>query len=238
MTSSTFSPKTERDALVVLNAVSGVGNRRALQLIEHFGSAQKIFEIPAEDLIRDTGLSEQVILSLLYFPADEFFRKEQDQMAACGARLLTFADADYPASLKKIADAPLVLYVLGTFPERLDCAVAIVGARSATLYGIETAERLARELAELGVPIVSGLARGIDAAAHRGCIKAGGGTIAVLGCGLDVIYPPQNRDLYASIPAKGCIISEFPFGTLPLSFNFPRRNRIVSGLALGVIVVE
>lgn len=151
---------------------------------------------------------------------------------------MTFLDEGYPESLKHIDDAPIVLYVVGNLPQDSECLVAIVGSRNATLYGLGMAERFAGELAEMGVVIISGLARGIDAAAHRGCLKSGGRTVAVLGCGLDVIYPVENRKLYEEIRQKGVIISEFPFGTDPLPFNFPRRNRIVSGLSAAVLVVE
>jgi DNA processing protein len=152
--------------------------------------------------------------------------------------VVTFLDADYPQTLRSIPDAPIVLYVCGAFPAEDDVVIAIVGARGATLYGLETAERLSRELTEMGVVIVSGLARGIDAAAHRGCLKASGRTVGVLGCGLDVVYPRENQDLFRLMMDKGCVISEFPLGTQPHPYNFPRRNRIVSGLSSGVVVVE
>jgi DNA processing protein len=238
MTSSTFSPKSEREALLILNAVPGIGNRRTVDLIQHLGSARKIFELSSEELANLCGLPEPVFLNLLHFPADEFIKKEEELFRLHDVQVLTYLDKEYPGSLRHIVDAPIVLYFTGAFPENLECSLAIVGSRNASLYGLETAERFARDLAELGVPIISGLARGIDAAAHRGCLKAGGKTVAVLGCGMDVIYPQENRKLFEEIREKGAIVSEFPFGTEPFPYNFPRRNRIVSGLAAGVIVVE
>jgi DNA processing protein len=238
MISSKFSPKSEREALLILNAVPGIGNRRTIQLVQHLGSATKVFGLSSQELSGLANLPDQVALNFCHFPAEEFIKKEEELIQREGVRFLTFLDEEYPQSLKNIVDAPIVLYLAGDIPDELDAAVAIVGSRHASLYGLETAERFARELAEMGVPIVSGLAKGIDAAAHRGCLKAGGRTVAILGCGLDVVYPLDNKKLYEEIREKGAIISEFPFGTEPLPFNFPRRNRIVSGLAAGVLVVE
>ena len=147
-------------------------------------------------------------------------------------------DKEYPASLKLISVPPLVLYVCGEILPQ-DCfSIAIVGSRLASLYGIKTAERLSRELSCRGWTIISGMARGIDTAAHKGALKSGGRTIAVLGCGLDIIYPSENKKLRNEIMLQGAIISEFPLGTPPEKFNFPIRNRIISGFSLGTIVVE
>ncbi|MBF0122312.1 MAG: DNA-protecting protein DprA [Candidatus Omnitrophica bacterium] len=238
MKSSLFCPKTNRDALLILNAISGLGNRRTLALIQHFGSPQSIFESLGNGSLRSVGLPEQLIINMETFDAETFLKSEEDCLLEHDARLMTILDDDYPSRLKEIADAPIVLYIQGKIPERLDCAIAIVGSRNATIYGLQMAEQFARELSELGVPIISGLARGIDAAAHRGCLRASGQTVGVLGCGLDIVYPRENKFLFDAIREKGCIISEFPFGTPPVSYNFPRRNRIVSGLSLGVLVVE
>jgi DNA processing protein len=177
-------------------------------------------------------------INLQSFSVEDFLKKDHAVCQKFGARVVTFVDEEYPESLQNIPDPPAVLYVSGKFPDRLDCAVSIVGSRWASLYGLNIARRFAVELAELGIPIVSGLARGVDAAAHEGALRAGGDTVAVLGCGLDIVYPPENQDLYEEIRAKGCMISEFPFETKPSPWHFPRRNRIVSGLSLGVVVVE
>jgi DNA processing protein len=151
---------------------------------------------------------------------------------------VTWADEDYPRSLREIADAPVVLYVKGSLPSDDPLSLSIVGSRRASIYGISISEKFAYNLAELGFTIVSGLARGIDTAAHNGALKAFGTTVAVLGCGLDHVYPPENRDLLEKIAETGAIVSEFPMQVLPLPHNFPRRNRIISGLSSAVIVVE
>jgi len=152
--------------------------------------------------------------------------------------LLFGGDADYPQALCEIADAPVVLYVKGDLPSSDPLAISIVGSRRASIYGVSISEKFAYDLAELGFIIVSGLARGIDTAAHNGALRAFGTTIAVLGCGLDHIYPIENRDLFKQISETGAVVSEFPMKTVPLPYNFPRRNRIISGLSLGVIVIE
>jgi len=153
-------------------------------------------------------------------------------------RILTFLDKDYPPLLKMIPTPPLLLYVWGEILPQDTLALAVVGSRMASFYGLKTAQRLSRELAYRGFTIVSGLARGIDSAAHTGALEAGGRTIAVLGCGLDIVYPPENRRLKEKISAQGAVVSEFPVGTPVHRFNFPVRNRIVSGLSLGTVVVE
>jgi DNA processing protein len=155
-----------------------------------------------------------------------------------GGRIVTFWDADYPANLKRIYDPPPYLWILGTLQPRDASGLAIVGTRSPTPYGIQVADRMSAGLASLGLPIVSGLARGIDTAAHGAAVRVGGRTIAVIGSGIDVIYPPENRGLSQSILREGAIISEFEMGTKPDAVNFPRRNRLVSGIPLGVLVVE
>jgi DNA processing protein len=151
---------------------------------------------------------------------------------------ITLGDARYPANLREIAAPPERLYVRGRLAEKDALAVAIVGSRAATPYGLAAAERLAADLAARGVTVVSGLARGIDSAAHRGALRAGGRTIAVLGSGVDVIYPPENRRLAGEIESHGAVVSQFEPGTRPLSGHFPARNRVIAGLALGVVVVE
>lgn len=147
-------------------------------------------------------------------------------------------DPAYPAALRVIPGPPQTLYVRGTLRDEDNAAVAIVGSRRASAYGIAVAEWLGRELARCGVTVVSGLARGVDAAGHRGALEGGGRTIAVLGCGVDVVYPPEHRRLIAQIIEAGAVVSEFPAGTQPLPHHFPQRNRLISGLSLGVVVVE
>jgi DNA processing protein len=152
--------------------------------------------------------------------------------------MLTQEEAGYPAGLKEIPYPPPFLFVWGTLKPEDDLAVALVGTRTPSYYGLKACRRLAGNLAAQGITVVSGLARGIDTAAHEGALEAGGRTLAVLGCGLDVVYPPENRGLYQKIPGQGALISEFPLGTPPEARNFPIRNRLISGLSLGVVVVE
>ncbi|MBF0485689.1 MAG: DNA-protecting protein DprA [Candidatus Omnitrophica bacterium] len=235
---SLLPSRVERDSLIVLNAISGFGNRRTIKLIEHYGSAQGVLERLGGDISLFTDVPEAAVFNFKNFDKEEFMAREMAHLKEHDARIVTFLDKDYPPALRNIHDYPLVLYVCGDWPENMDCSVAVVGSRKPTFYGLETAEKFSRALAELGVVVVSGLARGIDAAAHRGCLKANGQTIAVLGCGLDYIYPEENRELYELIKTQGCLMSEFPFGTKPITYNFPRRNRIVSGVSLGVLVVE
>jgi DNA processing protein len=155
-----------------------------------------------------------------------------------GAPSIVLGDANYPANLREISTPPERLYVRGTVTDDDALAVAIVGSRTATSYGLAVAERLAAELAARGITVVSGLARGIDTAAHRGALRAGGRSIAVLGSGVDVIYPPENRRLAREIEAQGAVLSQFAPDTRPLAGHFPARNRVIAGLALGVVVVE
>ena len=238
MRSLTSFRHTERDALLILNSINGFGIKRIRQLVERFGSAGEALCAPVEEFLQFKGLPQASRINLQSFSVEDFLEKDHALCQKFGARVVTFLDEEYPSALLNISDPPAVLYVRGKFPRKMDCAVGIVGARRASLYGLRIAERFAVELAELGIPIISGLARGVDAAAHQGALRANGDTVAVLGCGLDIIYPPENRDLYHEIREKGCLISEFPFGYPPLSLNFPRRNRIVSGLSLGIVVVE
>jgi DNA processing protein len=163
---------------------------------------------------------------------------QETAMAKCGANLITMEDPQYPLRLAEIYDPPLLLFVRGELREEDQYCVAVVGTRRATPYGIRMAEKFGREMAARGVTVVSGMAAGIDAAAHRGALEAGGRTVAVLGCGADVVYPPQNADLMNEIIKHGCVISQFPMGTSPSPGQFPYRNRIISGLSMGTLIVE
>ena len=165
--------------------------------------------------------------------------RELAQAQALGCRLLTWDEPEYPARLREIYDPPPLLYVLGDVELLSRHLISIVGSRRPTPYGNQIAERLARDLAERGLVITSGLARGIDACAHKGALSsATGKTIGVLGCGIDVIYPKENKKIFAEIQQRGAIVSEFPLGTFPAPQNFPIRNRVIAGMALGVVVVE
>lgn len=229
---------TETDALLVLNAVPGVGNATIRKLLEYYGSAQKILSLTENDLSAQQVVSAKLAESIVQFPKEQFLSKELALIAEHDVRVLISSDEQYPLSLGAIADSPVVLYVKGRLPEDLSLSVAVVGSRSASVYGTSVAQQWSARLAELGFTIVSGMARGIDTAAHTGALKAHGQTVAVLGCGLAHIYPPENKKIRDAIAAHGAVISEFPMEALPLPFNFPRRNRIISGLSRGVIVVE
>lgn len=229
---------TETQALMVLNAISGMTPRRILTLREIAGSFAGILAFSREHLQQYEILPAEVSERLIQFPVKEFLSEEFRKIARSNARVITREDADYPETLRNIEGAPLVLYVKGTLPPEELPALAIVGSRHASLYGMTTAESFARQLSERGIVIVSGLARGIDTAAHRGTLGNRGITVAVLGSGLEHIYPLENRKMAEQIAECGAVISEFPMSTPPHAFNFPRRNRIISGLAQGVLVVE
>ncbi len=178
---------------------------------------------------------------ILRLMKEGFAERETERTRKAGVRLIHAFGRDnggYPPALREIFDPPMLLYALGALEWLMRPAVAMVGSRSATIYGKSAAESISAQLAIQGLCVVSGFARGIDSAAHRGALRVGGGTVAVLGCGVDIDYPRGNEDLRNKVPGKGCLISEFPMGTYPAKRNFPRRNRIISGLSMGVIVVE
>ena len=222
------------DAWVALALVEGLSARKSLDLAAHFGSAEGALTA-SRAALRAAGLDDTIIGSMAH--AWERAAREQRVLAQAGATVLSWASDAYPASLRTIAEPPLALFVRGTL-DRADVAVSIVGSRRAGEYGRRVAEELARGLALVGITVVSGLAAGIDSAAHRGALAAGGRTVAVMATGIDRVYPAWNRGLAHEIAAHGALVTEFPCGTPPLQFHFPRRNRIISGLAVGTVVVE
>lgn len=215
---------------------TGASARRLNALLVRFGSPEALFALSAADLAAAgvPASAAERILDPAHVPgAPELARLEQ-----LGIRILLRGSPEYPPLLEQIADPPPVLYVQGELPAPGEPAVAIVGSRRATAYGRGVAERLARELVAAGVVVVSGLARGIDTHAHRGTLVAGGRTLAVLGCGIDVPYPWENRDLARQVARQGALITEYPLGAGPDAWHFPSRNRVVSGLSLGTVVIE
>lgn len=226
------------DALLILNAIPGLSPSRIRTLVEHLGSFEAVVAAGREDIVSILDAPEHVLQNIIHFPKDKFLLHEYNLLRAHGVCVLTIDDEHYPEALREIPDAPAVLYVRGNSSVLKDPSVAIVGSRHASLYGLGIAQKFAMELAQSGLTIVSGLARGIDTAAHQGALKANGVTVAVLGCGLSHIYPLENKKLSQAIAEGGAVISEFPMETPPASFNFPRRNRIISGLSKGVVVVE
>jgi len=220
-----------------LKAIPGIGNVTFRRLLERFETPAAVLSAPSTALEGIRGVTPAIRDAISHGSWRDFAEAECLRLAASGARVVTFTSADYPKSLFEIPDPPPFLYVQGTLRCH-ETAVAIVGSRRATAYGLQTTARLAESLAGHGVTVISGMARGVDTAAHKGAIAAGGRTIGVLGCGIDKIYPPENRRLFQEMAEKGGLVSEFPLGTLPLAENFPRRNRIISGLSRGVLVVE
>jgi DNA processing protein len=220
-----------------LKSVPLVGNVTFLRLLSHFGTPERALRASADELAQVKGVSRAAAASLLAHDFRPFADAESEKLAASGAEVVDILSENYPRLLMEIADPPPYLYLRGELKGK-ETAVAIVGSRRASQYGICTATRLARELAGQSVTVVSGMARGIDTAAHWGALKGGGRSIAVLGCGVDVIYPPENGALYEALAQGGALVTEFPMGTAPLSENFPRRNRIISALCRGVVVVE
>ena len=229
---------TENEAVLILNAVKGIGNRGTRKLLDRYHSATKILSLSESNFQSETNLSSKVIQNILNFSKDKFLETEYNLMRKHIVDVITLWDEAYPDSLKEIADAPLVLYVKGSLEIQEALSIAIVGSRKASFYGSSVAQKFGGQFADLGFTLVSGMARGIDTAVHHGVLNAKGKTIAVLGCGLKHVYPAENKKLLESIVQSGAVLSEFPMQMEPLAYNFPRRNRLISGLSLGVIVVE
>lgn len=222
---------------LALRMLPGLGTRGAVQLVQKMRSPMAVFRASLSEL-EAVGLSKALARSIHSGCTFEDAADQQQKILACGARVITFQDPAYPERLRQIYDPPLVLFVRGKLELLDSLAIAVVGTRRPSPYGIAAAERLSADLALAGLTIISGMARGIDTAAHRGALSVGGNTLAVFGCGIDIIYPSDNRKLYEEILNKGLVLSEFPMGAPAFPQNFPIRNRIVSGLSLGVLVVE
>jgi DNA processing protein len=230
---------TSKEAYIVLNMVPNIGPVRVRALLEAFGSPENILGAKRADLLAVENIGREAADSVLNWRQHADLDAELKRIEKCGAHVVARDEAGYPKHLRQIYDPPLVLYVRGTLGEGDPHAVAVVGSRRTTLYGQEMARKISYQLARSGVTVVSGLARGIDTAAHKGAMQAKGRTVAVLGCGVDQAYPPENKELAEQIIAKGgAVVSEFPCGTKPDRQTFPMRNRVVSGWSLGVVVVE
>jgi DNA processing protein len=230
---------TESDAYFIVNLVSGIGPVRAKRLKERFGTLDRALVAREADLRSVQGIGTELARALANWEETTGFEAERKKAEELGLQIVTQVDAGYPPSLLEIYDPPLCLYIKGKIPETWPRGIGVVGSRETSHYGLETAKKLSYQLAYAGVPVISGLARGIDTAAHLGALAAKGTTWAVLGCGLEKMYPPENDALAAKIvESGGCLISELPLGTAPDKSTFPMRNRIVSGLGFGVLVVE
>lgn len=224
---------------LTLYLTPGLGPTGCKNLIDHFGSPASVLKASRQTLMTAPGRpNKKACEAIGRQDIRDAANQELARTAKAGISLLCWDDDDFPDRLLNIPDPPILLYVKGSTSSLSNPGVSIVGSRAASTYGLKMAETLAKQLACQGLTVISGLALGIDAAAHRGTLAAGGTTIAVLGCGLDVIYPSQNRKLFEVIPDHGAIVSEYPMGTSPDGFRFPARNRIISGLGLGVVVVE
>ncbi len=218
--------------------IPGLGNIAFRNLINEFGNPENVFKADISRLLNVEGIRNEVALNIISknFQCDpeEEIKKVEDYEA----RVIVFNDTNYPLILKEIHDPPMLLYVKGKDIPQNTAFIAIVGSRNATHYGLKAAEKLGQGIARRGLGTVSGMARGIDSASHWGCINGMGHTLAILGTGIDVVYPDSNKKLHKKIIESGTVISEFPMGASPMPANFPRRNRIISGLSRGVIVVE
>lgn len=223
---------------LALARIRGLGCASFKKLADFFGDPSRALSASENTLAQVPGLERPAIEGILGFSEWDEVGKEIGRSAQAGANILPYAAARYPARLKTIADPPPFLFVKGELRDEDERAIAVVGSRSASEYGLRVTRDLCGGLASLGFTVVSGMARGIDAAAHEAALEAGGRTVAVLGSGIDVIYPPEHEQLYQRISRQGAVVSELPMGTPPLSFNFPARNRLISGMVVGVVVVE
>lgn len=230
-------------ALNLLTKIDGLGPAKILNLISKFHNPVDVFsstkkELCSVDLINEISAKKIQLTANKLLENEKVFQNELEKVSKQNFKLITFFDPVYPKILKNIYAPPLILYMWGELKKEDNFSIAIVGTRLPTAYGKKIAEKLSSELSLNNITIVSGLARGIDSIAHRSALKAGGRTIAVIGSGLDRIYPPENKELAKIISENGAVISEYPLGTKPDAQNFPKRNRIISGLSLGSVIVE
>ena len=226
------------EALIALNLIEGVGPVRVRQLLEHFGEAPAILGASKSQLQNVRGIGEETAAAIAGWEKSVDLGGELKRLADFDCHVITQADESYPPSLREIYDPPIVLYVRGELSTKDKNAVAMVGSRQTTHYGIETARKLAYQLAYVGVTVVSGGARGIDTAAHQGALAAKGRTVCVLGTGINIVFPPENQELFARIAEHGAVMTQFPFNRNGDKQSFAIRNRIVAGMTLGSVVVE
>lgn len=228
---------SELDALVVLTHIRYLGPVRIHRLIQHFGSAQAALNAPVAEMMALPDFGVKIAEQWGQWRSDRRWKRDLELVEKEGVTLIPYNSPSYPKRLLEISDHPVLLYVQGQIKVIDQPSIAVVGTRTASLYGLEMADRLSQELAGAGFVVVSGLARGIDTAAHRGALRSGE-SVAVLGSGLSHIYPQENRELAHRLMEQGALISEFPMTTPPDRQNFPRRNRIVAAMTLGTVLVE
>lgn len=231
--------------LLVLSQIPNVGLNRLRLLTAEFDSFSGIAGASVRDIAAIGGFGKKLATQTAYFFRNAKFdaaRRHAEQQLSClnkiEGTIITFWDRSYPEILKKIYDPPILLFARGTIDRRDNYSLAIVGTRTPSEYGSAMSERFSREFSRLGITVVSGLARGVDTRAHQAALKAGGRTLAVIGSGIDVIYPPENKSLAGRIAENGAVVSEYEMGAKPDAMNFPRRNRIISGLSLGTLIIE
>lgn len=223
--------------LLALHSVCSLLGKKITALMRYFGDAEECWHNENEwqnVLGVNNNVMKEILTEKHCINPDEVY----EQFLKSGARFVTMDDEDYPAKLRDIANPPYLVYYKGSLPDDEELGIAMIGSRRATAYGLQATEHISRQLAERGVTVISGLARGIDSAGHKGSLAVGGRNVGVLGCGIDVVYPKENGKLFEQVAESGCVISEFPLGAQPLPKNFVMRNRLVSGLADGVVVVE
>jgi DNA processing protein len=223
---------------LALSLTPGLGSILIKRLLEQFETPEAVFRAPMRELLKIEGLGEKVACGIQKGPLENEVKRELSLLKKVGGRIITLRDDDYPKRLKDIYDPPALVYVRGELRKEDELAIAIVGSRKTSPYGRWITEKIGQDMALHGVTVVSGMARGIDSVAHQGALQGGGRTIAVLGCGVDVIYPSENRNLFHQIIEHGAILSEFPMGSPPEGGHFPKRNRIISGLSIGVVIVQ
>lgn len=226
------------EALIFLNLIRGLIPVKIKRLLVHFKSPRDILKARIDELKNIEGINENLAHRIKSDPKEIGLEDELRGIKKSDIKVISILDSAYPKNLKEIYDPPVVLYIKGVLKESDGISISIVGTRTSSYYGLSQAEKFSYQLASRGITVVSGMARGIDSAAHNGALKAKGRTIAVLGSGLSVVYPPENKDLFDKISSSGAVISEFPMETPPDRENFPRRNRIISGLSLGTLVIE
>jgi DNA processing protein len=232
-----MAPADELKYWVAFSGIPGIGRVRISRLREYFGSLQDAWKAP-DARLQQAGLDSRTLDALVSLRPRISLAAEMEKLERYKVNVFIFEDPSYPSRLKEIYDYPPVLYVRGSLPAEDEPCLAIVGTRRPTVYGRQVTEEIVADLARSGITIVSGLARGVDSVAHRAALDAGGKTVAVFGSGLDIVYPGENAKLAQSIVEHGALVSEYPLGVKPKAENFPLRNRIMSGLSLGVLVVE
>ncbi|QEK13625.1 DNA-protecting protein DprA [Crassaminicella thermophila] len=228
----------EKDYLIWLKSIKGVGNKTLENLLKYFKSAEYVYKASADELLKLKGINHNIVHNIINNRDSKKILEQINNTRKYNIDILDREDKEYPENLKHIYDPPFILFKKGNILSRDMNAIAIVGARKASAYGKYVAYKFASDLAKKGITVVSGMAYGIDTMAHKGALENGGRTIAILGCGLDICYPKSNHNLMKEIEKNGAILSEYGVGTKPLPINFPARNRIISGISKGVIVIE